>query len=58
LLVFGDNYPTTSTNFSQPDDVLGSLRKVVVMTFNARAGGASERIGNASTSEVRIEEKS
>jgi hypothetical protein len=57
LFVFGDNYPTASTNFSQPHDVLGSLRKVIVMTFNAGARGARKRIGDASTGKVRIEEK-
>jgi hypothetical protein len=57
LLVFGDSYPTTSTNLGQPDDVFRSLRKVIVVTLNARARGARERIGNAWTGEVRIEEK-
>jgi hypothetical protein len=57
LLVFGDNDPTTSTNFSQPDDVVGTLREVIIVPLNSCAATSYERIGNASTGEVRIEEE-
>jgi len=44
-IVTGDNDPTVSSRFAQPRNVLGPLRKQLVMNSDLDTGGA-QRVGH------------